>query len=156
MKRTYKPLLLLIPILMFVVGTFITRKRYLKMSDEEIFVLFNSLLGNIFIAVLIGVCLGIIGAVLPFLWANTRATIGYSKRTWEVATLIAFIFFASPFLGLVKSVEWMVLLGSMSSVTVASYLGFFFLFLRVQSWLRKRNAWVLGGETMPTIDRKAP
>ncbi len=116
MKKTFNPLASIsffVPPFMVIVGMSTVIIRFQKLNEDQVIHLFSNIYQHLVFPIIFGILFGIIAGVVPFS-LSTRQEYFFQKNrkmAWKIVLPILFLFGTLPFLGLVKSLEWMSLLG---------------------------------------------
>ncbi|MBP6856388.1 MAG: hypothetical protein KBC42_01140 [Candidatus Pacebacteria bacterium] len=116
MKKTFNPLASIsffVPPFMVIVGMSTVIIRFQKLNEDQVIHLFSNIYQHLVFPIIFGILFGIIAGVVPFS-LSTRQEYFFQKNrkmAWKIVLPILFLFGTLPFLGLVKSLEWMILLG---------------------------------------------
>lgn len=130
MKKTFNPLAsisFLVPPLMVIIGTLTVIMRFQKLNEDQVIHLFSNIYQHLLFPILFGILFGIIAGVVPFSLSTKQEYFFQKNRkmAWKIVLPILFLFGVLPFFGLVKSLEWMILLGIFVVTASLFYFSFY-------------------------------
>ena len=115
MKKTFNPLAsisFLVPPLMVIIGTLTVIMRFQKLNEDQVIHLFSNIYQHL---------------LFPFSRSTKQEYFCQKNRkmAWKIVLPILFLFGVLPFFGLVKSLEWMILLGIFVVTASLFYFSFY-------------------------------
>lgn len=109
----------LIPPFMTLFGILIVFIRYRKLDSDGILNLFSNISYHMIIPIISGVVAGVFSGMVPHIIPIKWKYVLQERQSlvWKIALPVLFLIGALPFFGLIKSLEWMILLGIFVVVT---------------------------------------